>query len=103
MDVKKRLEELMNEREWTIYRLSQESGISWSTINNVFKKGTDPTISTLEIYCNAMGISLSQFFDASGQGGLTEEQRKMLDMWSTLNARERAAVMEMIEVILARS
>lgn len=65
------------------------------------KKNTEPMISTLEIFCKGLGISLSQFFDVDEQGGLTADQRRMLDMWGTLNERERAAVLEMIELLLA--
>ena len=101
MDVKKRMQELLDQRGWSMYRLSQEADIPWSTIRNVMKKDTEPMISTLEICCKGLGISLSQFFDVDGQGGLTAEQRRMLDMWATLSERERAAVMEMIELLLA--
>ena len=101
MDVKKRMQELLDQRGWSMYRLSQEADIPWSTIRNVMKKDTEPMISTLEIFCKGLGISLSQFFDVDAQGGLTAEQRRMLDMWATLSERERAAVMEMIELLLA--
>ena len=84
-----------------MYKLAKEAELSWSTVRNTFKRNTDPTISILEIMCKTLGISLSQFFDVDGQGGLTAEQRRMLDMWATLSERERAAVMEMIELLLA--
>ena len=59
MDVKQRLQDLLDERGWSMYRLSKETGLSWSTVRNVLKRGTDPTISTLEICCYALGITLS--------------------------------------------
>ena len=101
MDVKKRMQELLDQRGWSMYRLSQEADIPWSTVRNVMKKNTEPMISTLEIFCKGLGISLSQFFDVDEQGGLTADQRRMLDMWGMLNERERAAVLEMIELLLA--
>ena len=33
-----RIRQLMAERGWTIYRLAQESGLSQTTISNIFKK-----------------------------------------------------------------
>ena len=36
MDVKERLQQLMNERGWTIYKVSKEAGIPWSTVRNMF-------------------------------------------------------------------
>ena len=75
MDAKKRLQELMDERGWTMYRLAKESGTSWSTIRNVFKRGTEPSVSTLEVLCKGLGVSLAQFFDTEHALGLTREQQ----------------------------
>ena len=33
-----RIRQLMAERGWTIYRLAQESGLSQTTISNIFKR-----------------------------------------------------------------
>ena len=62
MDVNGRIRELLNERNWTEYKLAKESGLSQSTISNIFKRNTVPSISTLELICGGFGISLSQFF-----------------------------------------
>ncbi len=61
MDVISRINSLMKERNWSDYRLSLESGLSSSTIANMHRRGTVPSISTLEQICDAFGISLSQF------------------------------------------
>ena len=62
MDTHSRLRQLMAERGWTAYRLAKESGLSESTLANIFKRNTVPSISTLESVCSAFGISLAQFF-----------------------------------------
>ena len=62
MDIHKKLKELMKNRGWSEYRLSKECGLSESTLANIFKRGTMPSISTLETICDAFGITLSQFF-----------------------------------------
>ena len=49
MDVLDRLRRLMYERDWTEYRLAKESGLSQSTISNMFYRNTIPSIPTLEI------------------------------------------------------
>ena len=53
MDVTKHIEELMDQRGWTVYRLGKESGISQSTLAHVFRRDSAPTIATLEIICRA--------------------------------------------------
>lgn len=97
MNVTQRLKELMDQRGWSIYRMSKEADLSWSTVRNIIKRGTDPTIGTLEICCNALGITLSQFFDIENERGLTAEQQRLIEMWSMLDEKDRAAVMALLE------
>ena len=67
--VMERILELCKERGWTKYRLSKETGIPSSTINNLIKRTNTPTIPTLIKICNAFG-----FYDGHSHfstGGLT--------------------------------
>ena len=49
MDVLQRIRELMEERGWSSYRLAVASGLSQSTIANMFRRNTVPSIPTLEL------------------------------------------------------
>lgn len=102
IDVKQRLQQLMDERGWTIYRFAKEAGTSWSTIRNVFKRGTEPSISTLEVLCNGLGVSLVQFFDTDDSNGLTHEQQEILHGWNLLDAQSKEAVRQMINALAQR-
>ncbi len=63
MDVHQKLDQLMQNRSWSAYRLSKECGLSESTIANILKKrNATPSIATLEALCAGFGITLSQFF-----------------------------------------
>ena len=99
MDVKERLRQLMEERGWTIYKLAKEAGIPWSTVHNMFKRNTEPSIGTLECICRGMRITLTQFFDEDNQMGLTDEQRLFLSRWSKLNDRDRRLVSELVDAL----
>lgn len=99
MDVKARLQQLMDGRGWTIYRVAKEAGIPWSTVRNMFKRDTEPSIATLEAICKGMGMTLPQFFDIENEMGLTEEQRKLFSQWITLNDRGKRLITEMVEVL----
>ena len=57
-----RIRELLTERGWSEYRLVKESGLSQSTISNIFHRNSIPSIPTLEAICRAFGITLSEFF-----------------------------------------
>ena len=103
MDVRARLQQLMDEREWTIYRLAKEADIPWSTIRNMFKRGTEPSLSTLESLCEAFGVTLTQFFDAENEMGLSAEQQRLLQQWSRLRDRDRRMVQELIDSLCEKS
>ena len=61
------------DRDWSVYRLSLESGISQSTLTNMFNRETLPSITTLECICNAFGISMSDFFKEDEKNSVDEE------------------------------
>ena len=97
MDAKVRLQELMDERGWTIYRTAKEADIPWSTISNMFKRNTEPSIPTLEAICKGMGITLLQFFDINNDMGLTPEQARLLQQWSKLRDKDKQLVQELVD------
>ena len=99
MDVKARIQQLMSERQWTMYRLAKESGISWSTLRNIFKRDNDPSIYTLECICRGMGMTLPQFFDVDNRMGLTDEQRQLISRWSRLSDSNKRLVSELVAAL----
>ncbi len=62
MDVIKRLNVLRLERKLSVYRLAELTGINQSTLANTFSRGVVPSIVNLGKMCEAMGLTLSQFF-----------------------------------------
>ena len=97
MDVKERLKQLMDERSWTIYKVAKEANIPWSTVRNMFKRDTEPSIATLECLCRGMGITLPQFFDTENTMGLSSEQAQMLQQWSKLQEKDRRLISELVD------
>lgn len=89
MDTNNRIRQLMIQRNWTEYRLAKEAGLSQSTIANLFKRNTIPSISTLEAICAGMGITLAQFFSDGNMVELTEEQQEMFNQWITLTKEQK--------------
>ena len=99
MDVKERLHQLMDERGWTIYKVAKEARIPWSTVRNMFKRNTEPSIETLESLCKGMGITLPQFLDVDNQMGLTYEQQQLISQWSKLSDSNKRLVSELVEAL----
>ena len=58
-EVNKRILELCEQRNWSKYKLAQESKIGNSAISAMFKNNHVPTIHNLTKICDAFQITLS--------------------------------------------
>lgn len=103
MDAKARIRELMAERKWSEYRLAIASGLSQSTVANIFNRNTTPSIATLESICTGFGITLAQFFAEGDMVELTEEQKEMFAAWSSLSKDQKDVLRQLILVMKAQS
>lgn len=99
MDTKARIKELMRERNWTEYRLAIASGLSQSTVANIFNRNTTPSVVTLEAICQGFGITLAQFFAEGDMVELTAEQKEMFNAWSTLTKEQKDVLYQLIRVM----
>lgn len=103
MDAKARIRELMAERKWSEYRLAIASGLSQSTVANIFNRNTTPSIATLESICAGFGITLAQFFAEGDMVELTEEQKEMFAAWSSLSKDQKDVLRQLVLVMKAQS
>ena len=99
MDTHSKLRQLMSERGWTAYRLAKESGLSESTLANIFKRNTVPSISILEAVCAAFGISLAQFFAEQDMVELTPELKELFDHWVSLTPEQKQAALQRLRAM----
>ncbi len=100
MNVQERIKHFMAERGWTDYRLGIESGLSRSTVSNMFKRYNSPSIPTLECICQAFGITMSQFFaEADEPVILTEDQKVLLSRWNTLTEKQKELLLELMDTM----
>lgn len=99
MDALQRLTQLMDERGWSVYRLAKNCGLSESTLANVFKRNTVPTITTLERICDGFGITLSQFFAEGEMVELTPELKELFNNWVNLTAEQKMAANQMLRAM----
>lgn len=96
-----RLKELCEERNISVYRLAREADVSTSSLYSILREETSPRVSTLEILCRTLGVSLEEFFCGYRDGesemeteeivgeaedsevregnGLSDENRKLLE------------------------
>ena len=60
-----RIEELLNEKNLTRYKLAMESGVPHSTIKNIMHETVkDNLLSTTILIASGFGISVSEFLDS---------------------------------------
>lgn len=96
MDIHQRLRQLLEAHGWTEYRLSKKCGLSESTLANIFRRNTTPSIATLEAICNGFGITLSQFFTENEMVELSPELKQLFEAWVCLTPDQKEAIYRMI-------
>lgn len=103
MDIKQRLKDLMDERGLNMYTLAKRSNVSWNTIKNFYARDSKPTLTTIELLCDGLGITLAQFFDEGGNSvSLTAEQQYVLDRWSRISDEEKQIISGMLDVMVSK-
>jgi transcriptional regulator with XRE-family HTH domain len=84
IDTVKKIDTIRQERGWTIYKLSMKTGLTqqaihaWYNTNNL----AIPSTATLEIVCEAFGITLAEFFS---EKCFTEISLKHKSLYNNLN------------------
>jgi len=68
MNTIKRVYELADERNLTLFKLLQVCNVSHSTVKNCERRGGQLTVNTIERICDGLGISLAEFFSAESEG-----------------------------------
>ena len=91
MDVLKRIDEIMRKQHLNDYQLSKLSGLSTSTISNMRKRNTIPSIATLEYICDSFDMTLSQFFVDEGTllYPVNDTQKDFLDYFIFLTEEKK--------------
>jgi toxin-antitoxin system, antitoxin component, xre family len=99
MDTNKKLRQLLAERGWTEYRLAKNCGLNPSTISNIYRWNTVPSIETLDVICKAFGITLSQFFADGEMVELTPDLKEVFDSWVGLTPSQKEAALQMLRAM----
>ena len=72
--VKERILELCREKNLSVNKLCNMSGVTQSTVNNIVSgRNHSATISTIKKLCDGMGITIEDFFNSELFRGLEQE------------------------------
>ena len=95
MDVLQRIDELRKGRGWSYYKLAEESGVTQSTIANMFARKSNPSIPTLGLFCNAFGITLAEFFCSTDIP--TDDELLLITKYRSLPEADKATVKALVK------
>lgn len=97
MDVIGRINQLTEQRGWSVYKLSLEAGITQSTLASMLMRKTPPKIDTLQSICDAFGITLSQFFLEDEQiEVVTKTEKELLKTFRNLPLKKQQALLDLL-------
>lgn len=101
MDIIAKLNKLRLERNMSVYRLAELSGLNQSTLANTFSRGTVPSVQNLEIICGTLGITLAQFFTEDEiVVRLTDEEAEFFENYKKLPPAIRKSVNDIVNAIV---
>ena len=82
-----RLNALRAEKGMSQYRLSKLSGVAQSMISGIESGDKNPTVETLAQLCNALGVTLAEFFSPADEPEAASEEARPGDEWEPLAVR----------------
>lgn len=96
--IAERINELRIKKGWSQYNLAKATGISENTVYGWTRNNVTPSLKNVEAICEAMGITVAQFFCGNCAEILDNEERKLLNEWFLLSDIEKQSIFDIIEV-----
>lgn len=95
MDIGERLKYYRTCKEFSIYRLHLETGISQNHISGIESNKRQPTIDTLSRLLSPLGITLSEFFNESDASFLSEDEKELVANFRTIPKEKSDILLEL--------
>jgi transcriptional regulator with XRE-family HTH domain len=100
MKVGEKLKKLRDNRDMSMYRLTQLTGVSGHHIKGIEEGTRQPTIETLNKLVNALGSSLVEIFNDDEECSyLTEDERRLIENYRMMSDEKSAALLNMSDVL----
>lgn len=97
MEVGKRITFFRTAKQYTVNKLATMAGISQSYLRDVELGKKNPTVETLSYLCDALGISLCDFFNDQTQIALTDSP--LIAKIYQLTPEQRTTLLEFLNTI----
>lgn len=99
MEYGKRIKALREAKKISIYRLSQDSGISQGHISDLENGINQPTIETLKRILAPLGCSLSEFFNEGEVSVLSEKEKELVASFRTMPDEKAQLFLELGRIL----
>lgn len=100
MEVGKKLRKLREDKNMSMYRLTQITGVSGHHIKGIEEGTRQPTIETLSRLTIALGSSLAEIFnDDTERTYLSEKERQLIENFRTMSKEKAEALLNMSDVL----
>ena len=97
MDVGARITSLRTAKHYTVNKLATLAGISQSYLRDVELGNKNPTVEVLSYVCDALGISLPEFFDDETEKKLISDP--LINAIYQLNKEQRESLLTFLNTI----
>lgn len=95
-----KIDALRRDKGWTIYYMCRQAAVSHSTFNNWRNRKTLPKLEVLNKLCEVLQISLPELLFDSDALNLSEEQQRLLNMFSILNREQKDLIFATMKNLL---
>lgn len=99
MEPGKRITALREEKGWTTNRLANQCGLSQSFLRSVELGERGITVASLELVCDALGVTLYAFFNCPEAGAAREDA--LAQGLARLTPSQRDRLAEFLNALLA--
>lgn len=87
--VLEKLKNYMADKDLTVYKLTELSGLSINTVYNWYNKGAEPSLGALRSICDVLDISMSELFNEGDSNIYTNKEKKLINKFRTLSERQK--------------
>ncbi len=102
MEIGERLRYLRTSKKLSIYRVSQETGISQNHISDLELGKCQPSVETLRRLIIPLGITLSELFNENQEiSVLSSEERELIENYRTLPNDKANALLQLSAMLNA--
>ena len=100
MEIGKKIHKLREEKNMSMYRLTQITGVAGHHIKGIEEGTRQPTIETLQRLASALGSSLAEIFNEDMQCSyLNEKERRLVENFRKLSDDKADALLIMSDAL----